>query len=51
MVKDIGIALELAKRSGLSTPLSALGKELWEDASRPSEKGSSISYIVRWISR
>jgi len=49
MVKDIGIAMELANRKGLQTPLSALGQELWKAAGRYSEKGSSISNMVRWV--
>jgi 3-hydroxyisobutyrate dehydrogenase len=49
MVKDIGIAMELAKRNDLPAPLSALGRELWKEAERYSEKGGSISNMVRWI--
>jgi 3-hydroxyisobutyrate dehydrogenase len=49
MVKDIGIAMELANRQGLPAPLSALGQDLWQEAERFSERGSSISHMVRWI--
>jgi 3-hydroxyisobutyrate dehydrogenase len=49
MIKDIGIAMELAKRNGLPAPLSALGQELWKAAGRHSKKGGSISNMVRWI--
>jgi 3-hydroxyisobutyrate dehydrogenase len=49
MVKDIGIAMELAKRKNLPAPLSALGQELWQAAERFSEKGSSLSNMVRWV--
>jgi 3-hydroxyisobutyrate dehydrogenase len=51
MVKDIGIAMELAKRNGLPAQLSALGHELWKTAALHSEKGGSISNMVRWIER
>ena len=47
MVKDVGIALELARREGLPLPLSALGRELWEDAGRHAGAGASISEMVR----
>jgi 3-hydroxyisobutyrate dehydrogenase-like beta-hydroxyacid dehydrogenase len=49
MVKDIGIAMELAKRKNLPAPLSALGQELWQAAERFSEKGCSLSNMVRWV--
>ena len=49
MVKDIGIAMELATRMGLPVPLSALGRELWKAAGRSSDKGGSISNMVRWV--
>jgi 3-hydroxyisobutyrate dehydrogenase len=48
MVKDMGIAMELASRKGIPTPLSALGLDLWKEAERFSEKGCSISDMVRW---
>jgi 3-hydroxyisobutyrate dehydrogenase len=49
MIKDIGIAMELAQRKGLSAPLNALGQQLWREAGRHSERGASISNMVRWI--
>lgn len=49
MVKDIGIATELANREGIPAPLSGLAWELWKAAERHSEKGASISDMVRWI--
>jgi len=51
MVKDIGIALELAGRIGIPAPLSALGRELWKASALHSEKGGSISNMVRWVER
>lgn len=49
MVKDIGIALELASSQGLSLPLSSFGQSLWEKAKQHEDKDSSISNMVRWI--
>ncbi|MFK5952609.1 MAG: NAD(P)-dependent oxidoreductase [Desulfobacterium sp.] len=49
MIKDIGIAMNLADKSGLSVPISALGHQLWKAAGHSSEKEGSISNMVRWI--
>ena len=49
MVKDIGIAMELANSQGLPLPLSALGHHLWKAAGRHAGEGSSISNMVRWV--
>lgn len=49
MVKDIGIAMNLAGRNDLSIPLSALDQKLWQEAAREYEEGASISNIVRWL--
>jgi 3-hydroxyisobutyrate dehydrogenase len=49
MVKDIGIAMELADRNGVPAPLSAHGQELWRIAAYQSQKGGSISNMVRWL--
>ncbi len=49
MVKDIRIAMELANSEGFQAPLSALGRDLWKEAERCSEKGSSLSEMVRWL--
>ena len=49
MVKDIGIAMELANSKGLPAPLSALCQDLWKAAERFSEKGCSLSEMVRWV--
>jgi 3-hydroxyisobutyrate dehydrogenase-like beta-hydroxyacid dehydrogenase len=51
MVKDIGIAMELAKRRKIPAPLSAHNQELWQTAEGYSEKGCSISEVVRWVER
>ena len=49
MVKDIGIAMELANTKGLPLPLSALGHHLWKAARHFAEEGSAISDMVRWV--
>ncbi len=49
MIKDIGIAMDLANKSGVSVPVSALGHQLWKAAGRFSEKNGSISNVVRWV--
>ena len=49
MVKDIGIAMELANRKGIPAPLSVFDQELWKKAGSLAEKGSSISNMVRWV--
>jgi 3-hydroxyisobutyrate dehydrogenase-like beta-hydroxyacid dehydrogenase len=49
MVKDIGIAMQLASRYGIPAPLSAVGRELWKAAACHSSEGDSISQMVRWI--
>ncbi|MDB4443850.1 NAD(P)-dependent oxidoreductase [bacterium] len=49
MVKDVGIAMELANSQGLPLPLSALGHQLWKAAGRYVKEGSNLSYLVQWI--
>jgi 3-hydroxyisobutyrate dehydrogenase-like beta-hydroxyacid dehydrogenase len=49
MVKDVGIAMELASTKELPLPLSALGQHLWKAAKHHAEKGSSISDMVKWV--
>jgi 3-hydroxyisobutyrate dehydrogenase len=49
MVKDIGIALELAESQGIPAPLSSVGHHLWQAAARHAESGASISTMVQWV--
>ncbi len=49
MLKDIGIAMELSLQAGLSTPMSALGQQLWAAASRAAGPDASVSELVRWV--
>ncbi len=49
MLKDMGIANALARDGKISAPLSALGQQLWQAASRAAGPGASISELVRWV--
>lgn len=49
MTKDVGIALELARREGLTLPLAALGSDLWQAAEGHADEGAGISDMVRWL--
>ena len=49
MLKDIGIAMELSVQAGLSTPISALGQQLWAAAARAAGEDASVSELVRWV--
>jgi len=49
MVKDIGIAMNLANEQLIPVPLSGTGLQLWRAAARHAGKGASISEMVRWV--
>ena len=49
MVKDIGIAIDLADEAQLPVPLSAAGYHLWKAAGIHAGEGASISDMVRWV--
>lgn len=51
MVKDIGIASELARAARLPAPISALTEQLWRAAALANGAGASISEAVRWIEK
>ena len=51
MVKDIGIAMELARATGTPAPLSALTQQLWRAAAAEAEPDASVSELVRWVER
>ena len=51
MVKDIGIALELARREHASVPLWALGQSIWRRADQEAGRGASVSELVRHVER
>jgi 3-hydroxyisobutyrate dehydrogenase len=49
MLKDIGIATQLAKSVDVQPPLSMLGQELWRAAARDAAPEASVSELARWI--
>jgi 3-hydroxyisobutyrate dehydrogenase len=49
MLKDIGIATELAREAQLPTPISALTQQLWRTAALGAEPDASVSAIARWV--
>jgi 3-hydroxyisobutyrate dehydrogenase len=49
MVKDIEIAMQLAKDMGLRLQLSSLNKELWAEARDQQGPAASVSDLVRWL--
>lgn len=51
MLKDIGIAVQLARETGTPMPMSASGHQLWQMADRAAGAGASVSELVRWIER
>lgn len=51
MVKDMGIARELAQSVQVPPALSSLAFDLWRKASQEAGPGASISELVRWVER
>jgi 3-hydroxyisobutyrate dehydrogenase len=51
MLKDIGIAMQLARSEDVPVPLSALGQELWRAAGRAAAPEASVSELARWVER
>ena len=49
MLKDIGIALQLAAQTATPMPLSGLGQQLWRMADQAAGAGASVSELVRWV--
>lgn len=49
MLKDIGIAMDLAQKQGIPMPLSSVGHHLWRASARHAEPDASISDMVRWV--
>jgi 3-hydroxyisobutyrate dehydrogenase-like beta-hydroxyacid dehydrogenase len=49
MVKDIGIATQLSRDQGVSTPVAALSEQLYRAASTAAGPGSSLSELARWV--
>ncbi len=51
MVKDIGIAMQLAQSTDTPAPLSALTQQLWRAAADQAAPEASVSELVRWVER
>lgn len=49
MLKDIGIAVELARDTDTPVPLWGIGQQLWRMADHAAGPGASISEVVRWF--
>jgi len=51
MVKDIGIAMALARATGTPAPLSEMAQQLWRAAAGDATADASVSELVRWVER
>ena len=51
MLKDIGIATQLARSVDVPAPLSALNQELWRAAATDAGPEASVSELARWVER
>ena len=51
MVKDIGIAMALARSTGTPAPLSELTQRMWCAAGAAAKPEASVSELVRWVER
>jgi 3-hydroxyisobutyrate dehydrogenase len=49
MLKDVGIALQLARQTGTPMPMAGLGQQLWRMADHAAGDGASVSELVRWV--
>lgn len=49
MLKDMGIAVELASETATPVPLWGLGQQLWRMADHAAGPGASVSELVRWV--
>lgn len=49
MLKDMGIAVDLAREQGVPAPISSAGQQLWQAASLARGPGVSVSELVRWV--
>jgi 3-hydroxyisobutyrate dehydrogenase-like beta-hydroxyacid dehydrogenase len=49
MLKDIGIAVQLAQQTGTPMPMAGLGQQLWRMADHEAGAGASVSELVRWV--
>ncbi len=51
MLKDVGIAMELARTTAATTPISALAQQLWHAAAQDAAPEASVSELARWVER
>jgi 3-hydroxyisobutyrate dehydrogenase-like beta-hydroxyacid dehydrogenase len=51
MLKDVGIALELARETATPVPIWGLGQQLWRMADHDAGAGASVSELVRWVEK
>jgi 3-hydroxyisobutyrate dehydrogenase-like beta-hydroxyacid dehydrogenase len=51
MLKDIGIAVSLGEQSRVTTPMFALGHQLWTSAMKTVDAQASVSEYVRWVEK
>lgn len=49
MLKDVGIALQLAAEAGAPMPMAHHGVGLWRQADQAAGPGASVSELVRWF--
>lgn len=49
MLKDIGIAMELARETHTPVPMWSVGQQLWRMADRAAGEGASLTEVVRWV--
>jgi 3-hydroxyisobutyrate dehydrogenase-like beta-hydroxyacid dehydrogenase len=51
MLKDMGIAVELARATSTPVPIWGLGQQLWRMADHDAGSGASVSELVRWVEK
>ena len=51
MVKDIGIAMQLARHTCTPAPLSEQAQRMWRAAGEAAAPEASVSELVRWVER
>lgn len=49
MLKDIGIAVDLARETGTPMPLAAMTQQFYRAADQAAGAGASISEVARWV--
>ena len=51
MVKDLDIALDLARDTGTAVPFAALSRQIWAQAQQNLDPGRDHTEIARWLER